>query len=940
MSHGPYRLDKGGRIDRTRVVTFQFNGRELQGFAGDTLASALLANGVQVIARSFKYHRPRGIVAAGPEEPNALMGVEHEGRVTPVIQATMQALLPGMMVTTERGFPGLGLDLLRVLDFTHALWPAGFYNKTFMWPGWHSWEWMIRRLAGHGRLPPVPGTERSYHHTLHCDVLVCGGGKSGIAEALEAARTGQRVVLVEQEARLGGQALSEQGNDRGIPAWLESAQEELARSDRVTVLRSTTVLGFHDHKLVTAVDRSDLAAHGVQRYWKLRAAEVVLATGATEQPLVFPDNDRPGVMLAGAVRRYLQDFGVCIGRRVVIATNNDEPYRLAQELKRAGATVPMIVDTRAQVPAALVEECERAGIALCHPAFVSGTRGAKGITYVVVQHATTGEPINIACDAVAMSGGFNAATQLLTQAGGTLNWDSSSASFRAGVVPAGVRVVGLARGSEIAVGPRWSSALQGRQWLDFAHDVCVSDIQLAVSEGIDSVEHLKRHTTAGMALDQGRTSAINVLTVFAELTSRDPAELGTTTARAPVSPVDLRVLAGSRRGALYAAERRTPADAWHRQHGGVMQDYGGWRRAAWYARAGESREAAIEREVLAVRRGVGLFDGSPLGKIEVKGPDAGRFLDFIYASSMTSLAVGRLRYSLMLNDNGIIIDDGVLARLSEDHYLVGTTSGQAGRIAAWLEAWHQREWPTLDLVIAPVTSQWGVVTIAGPQARDLLLQVTTDMDFSAEAFVHMSLKTGQVDGHAARIQRVSYTGELSFEVSVAANAMPALWEKLVTAGASVGVTAIGLEAWLILRMEKGYLHVGTDTDGTTNPFDVGFRKALQRKTGDYIGRRSLGRTHDQDANRRQLVGLQLVGESSQWRAGAQLVTTTGARRSEGVVTSACHSPSLGGAIALGMLERGQQRMGEVVTLFDEGRTCQARVVSPVFYDPEGRCFHA
>jgi sarcosine oxidase subunit alpha len=961
----PFRLATGGRIDRDRPLRFTCNGRPLIGYDGDTLASALLANGVRIVGRSFKYHRPRGVLSAGIEEPSALFRVGIDGTAVPLVRATMQPLVEGLSARSENGYPSIAFDFGRLIDFTHRLWPAGFYNKTFKWPSWRVYEDLIRRAAGLGSLPSGEDDGGYYHHNLHCDLLVCGAGPAGLNAALAASRSGANVVLIDQDSLLGGRLLAERVQVEGAPAeqWLERTEAELRRASNVRILLSTTVTGYYDHNVLTAHEQSgaDSARGRVERFWKLRAREVVLATGAIEQPLLFANNDLPGIMLAGAVRQYVNRYAVLPGRTLVVATNNDDAYRTAFDVHDSGGCVAAIVDARPRLSAAVTAEARARRLTVIGGSAVTCARGSRGVRRVSVRTLSAdgknqeGQERQIDCDLLAMSGGWNPSSHLFSQAGGTLRYDERLGAFVPAQCRQRVRVVGAANGDFSAAHPLTNGAAadpgirplrfapgaaSGRQWLDFLHDVTTADIELAVRENFVSVEHAKRYTTAGMAIDQGKTASLNVTTLLADLTGRRVAEVGTTTFRPPVTPVTMGAIAGGARGELFAPARLLPAHSWHVSHGAELEDFGGWKRPACYRREGENRTQAIRREVLAARKGVGLFDGSPLGKIEVRGPDAAEFLNRIYVNNALTLQPGRVRYGLMLNENGIVIDDGVFARLSPEHFLVSTTSGGADRIAGWLDEWHQCEWPDLRIVLASVTTQWAVLTIVGPDARRLLQTLECEIDLSAERFPHMNVRAGRIAGVSARLQRVSFCGELSFEVSVAADRAEALWVQLMTAGADLGIAPLGIEAWMAMRIEKGFLHVGADTDGTTNPLDLGFAPAIASKQGDFVGRRSLARVADRSESRRQLVGFEPVNTVDHLAAGAHLVTGQGhGRRSEGFITSACFSPTLGRSIALGLLERGFARPGETVTVFDEGRMVAARVVDRTFYDPGGERMH-
>jgi sarcosine oxidase, subunit alpha len=688
------------------------------------------------------------------------------------------------------------------------------------------------------------------------------------------------------------------------------------------------------------------------------------------------------------VRQYLHRYGVTAGANVLVATNNDDAWRTAFDLDDAGVAVAGIIDAREHPAEALLADADRRRLTVRTGAVVTTTRGDPGVRAAAVQELSPdgasvhGRARWITCDAIAMSAGWNPTVHLYSQAGGQVRYDerlgcvvpvqcrqrarvvgAANGEFAADAAVASGEEAGRAAASDaqvLAESSRYLSpprqartdrrgesfgvrtvrrapiATTARQWVDFQHDVTVADIELAVRENYTSIEHLKRYTTLGMSVDQGKTSNLNALTLLAELTGRSAADVGTTTFRPQFLPVTMGAIGGSAHGEIYAPTRRLPLHERHEVLRAEFDDYGGWRRPALYVRVGEAREQSIEREMLTARRALALFDASPLGKIEIRGPDAAEFVDRLYVNNMRSLLPGRVRYGLMLNENGIVIDDGICARLAADHFLVGTTSGGAERIAAWLEDWHQGEWPDLRLVMLPVTTQWAVVNIVGQQARCVLQQLKGDIDFSSTAFPHLHVRTGQLEGDVARVQRVSFCGELSYEIAVAAQRAEGLWTKLMTLGAAHGIEPIGVEAWVRLRIEKGFLHVGSDTDGTTNPLDLGLGPLVDRKPGDFIGRRSLLRPHDRRGDRRQFVGIEPIDESAVFAAGAHIVTGDGdSRRSEGFVTSACRSPILGRSVGLALLERGSARLGQQVTIFDAGRTAMARIVTPSFYDPTG-----
>ena len=944
-----HRLPAGGRIDRERPLTFRFNGRQYQGYAGDTLASALLANGVQVLGRSFKFHRPRGLMAAGVEEPNALLELGDRENTCPNNRATLVPLTDDLQARSQNGWPGLGFDLGRLLDFSHRLWPAGFYNKVFKWPGWHWYEGLIRRGAGLGRLPSGPDVQAYQQQNAHCDVLVVGTGPAGLEAALRAANRGQQVILIEQDFEAGGSLLFETGQIDGVKAdiYLADAIMQLQSFDNLRLMTSATVAGYYDHNVLTVHQHPHW--ENSETFWKIRAGEVVLATGAIEQPLLFDHNDRPGIMLAAAVRQYLNRYAVAPGRQAIIACNNDDAWLTAFALDDAGVEVVAIIDRRGAPGEPMQAAARQRQIKVLLDSAVCAARGKRGIESVHIS-SIDGKQQSMHCDLLAMSGGWNPTVHLFSQAGGKLRFDSQQGCFRPHSGPQGLRVVGAANG-DFSLGDKFPqyriepirlprAGNSARQWVDFLHDVTVADIELAVRENYVSVEHLKRYTSIGMSVDQGKTSNLNALTLLAQLTGKTISEVGTTTFRPQFMPVTLGAIAGACGGKAYHPARLLPADRWHQEHGAKFDNYGGWRRPVCYPLAGESHEQAIAREVRAVRNGVGLFDASPLGKIEVFGPDAGEFLNRMYVSNMLTLKPGTVRYGILLNENGVIIDDGVVARLSQEHYLVNTTSGGAERIASWLEEWHQCEWPELELLLSPVTTQWTVATVAGPKSRILLQQLDSDLDLSATGLPHMAVRCGTLLGMPTRIQRVSYCGELSFEISLPANAAQSLWPVLLAAGKPLGICAYGIEALLVLRLEKGYLHVGVDTDGSTNPLDIGMRGIVARQPGQFVGKRSLARPNDQRPDRRQLVGLEALDPDACLVTGGHLIAAAGPGRSQGFVTSACHSPTLDRPIGLALLERGADRLGESVAVYDQGSTVPVRVVSPVFYDPDNERINA
>jgi sarcosine oxidase, subunit alpha len=943
----PLRLTGEALIDRTRLLAFTFNGRRYHGHPGDTLASALLANGVRLVARSFKFHRPRGIFSAGLEEPNALVTVG-DGPCREVnVRATEVPLSEGLIAQSQNCWPTVTFDMAAALGFFARLLPAGFYHKTFKWPAWSWYEELVRRIAGLGRLNGMPDPDHYATRFHHCDVLIIGAGPAGLAAARAGAQD-QDVVLLDSGDVFGGSL----------------RQCELAAMPRVLLLPRTTALGYFDGNLVTAVERINDARAKVlrstqgprQRLWKIRAARVLLATGAIERPLVFSNNDRPGIMLASAVHTYVRRYAVSPGSCAVVFTNNDSAYETAFALHENGVKVAAVVDLREHPRDDLAERTRNAGIALHAGCAVVDTQGRRALSAVDIARCDpgvtrliSGSLRTLPCDLLCVSGGWDPVVHLYVQAGGKLRFDALTAGF----VPQDnghqkVKCIGAAAGdidgahAQAPVLPVWRIPSWGRrdrrhrQWVDLAHDVTVADIELAATEGFRSVEHMKRYTAAGMAVDQGKTSNVNALALLGRATGREPADVGTTTFRPPFHPVAIGALAGGRVDELAQRFRRLPVQG-HAAHGGVLEDHSGWLRPAYYLQNGETEEQAIDREVRAARSAVALLDSSSLGKIEVRGADAAEFLNRLYVNNVKAIKPGRLRYGLVLNDNGIIIDDGVLACLGEGRYLVNTSSAGALNIHFWMEEWLQCEWRSLRVWIAQQTPQWATFALSGPKARAVLAQLHLPVDLDVREFPHMRICETEFEGAAIRLRRVSFTGELSFEIDVAADRGDALWCRLLELGAPHGITPIGLEALDVLRVEKGFLEVGVDTDGDTSPLDVGWSGAIDKKPEDFIGRRSLRRPAMQSAARLQLVGLLPADPNLRIPVGTHALDAEG--EIDGHVTSSCMSPHLRRSVALARVRSGSTRLGQSVILDIDGRRHSAVIGNTAFFDPKGERLH-
>jgi sarcosine oxidase subunit alpha len=995
-----FRLPTGGIIDRTKPRSFRFNDRRLHGYAGDTLASALLANGVHLVSRGFKYHRPRGIVSAGAEEPNALVQVGQDPRSDPNIRTTQLELVNGQTARSQNCWPSVGLDIGAFNNTLSRFLPAGFYYKTFMWPPalWMGYEKAIRRAAGMGRAPEGRDPDSYDKTNAHCDVLVVGAGPAGLAAALGAARAGARVILAEQDFELGGAllGLAEETID-GTPAldWVAATEQELLENDQVRLLRRTSAYAYFDHNFLGLMERvSDhleappdhLPRH---RLWKVRAKQVVLATGAIERPLVFADNDRPGIMLAGACQTYVNRYAVRPGTRAVVFTNNDGAYGAALDLKAAGIEIAAVVDLRNEPEGPHTEEAEAAGIpVLAHHAIV-GTAGGQRVKSVRVAPMSSeaervfgaGEAID--CDLVAVSGGWSPTVHLFSQSKGKLQWAEDLGCFVPGGSVQAERSAGacngafglaacLKQGTAAGLAAAAASGIKsegpktkapaasdrgflparwlwlvpsdkpvgrgGKHFVDHQNDVTAADLKLALREGYSSIEHVKRYTATGMGTDQGKTGNLNAIGVVAEVLGRPLPEVGVTTYRPPYTPVTFGIFAGRDVDGLLDPIRKTPIHGWHERAGAAFEDVGQWRRPWYYPRDGEDLHQAVRREVAAVRQAVGILDASTLGKIDLKGPDVAELLNRVYTNAWSKLAVGRSRYGLMLGEDGMVMDDGVTTRLGEDHYLMTTTTGNAAAVLGHLEEWLQTEWPELNVFATSVTEQFATLSLAGPQARRLLAELSDDIDLSPNAFTHMSVKEGSVAGIPARVYRVSFTGEVSYEVNVPASYGLALWQMLITAGEKYGITPYGTEAMHVLRAEKGYIIVGQETDGSVTPLDLGMDWIVSKKK-DFLGRRSLARSDMAKPDRKQLVGLLTDDPKEVLPEGAQLVEQVKDRppmTMVGHVTSSYESPNLGRSIALALIKGGRGKIGQRVhASLEGGKTVACTIAQTVFFDPEG-----
>lgn len=1000
MTDQPYRSAMGGRIDRGKPLGFTFNGRSYTGYAGDTLASALLANGVHLVARSFKYHRPRGIMTAGVEEPNAMVQLGTGATTIPNVKATEVELFEGLRAGSVNCWPSVAFDIQSINNALSRFFPAGFYYKT-MFGSQMLWttvfERYIRQASGWGKAPKDADPDIYDHTHVHCDVLVIGGGPTGLTAALAAGRAGARVILADEQAELGGSLLSlnRQLDDKSSATWISEYVDALSQMDEVRLLPRTTIFGYYDQNYLVALERrldhrpsGSSQAHPRQRVHHIRAKHVVLATGAHERPLVFSDNDRPGIMLAGGAQTYANRYGVLPGKQVVLFTNNDGAYEAALDLQKSGVEIAAIVDVRPASSGIMPNRAQDAGIDIlwCHA--VTATRGAKRIKSVQIMRFdgtnVSGPVREISCDLLLMSGGWSPVVHLFCQAQGKLRYDEERNCFVPDQCPQQVIAAGSAAGrfsltgcledgrsagakaagasefplsesqqlpavTEVATGtpqPVWhipsrqpAGHDKAKHFVDFQNDTTVADIRLAVREGFESVEHMKRYTLSGFGTDQGKTGNINALAVLSEILMQSIPETGTTTFRPPYTPVTFGALAGREIDEQNEPVRVTAIHDWHVKNDAIFEDVGQWKRPWYYAKHGEDMHAAVARECLAVRKSAGMLDASTLGKIMVQGPDAAVFLNRVYTNSWTKLKVGYIRYGLMCGDDGMVFDDGTTSRLTNDGFLMTTTTGGAADVLHSLEDYLQTEWPDLKIYLTSVTEQWSTVTVTGPKAQHVIETAGTDIILNPAEFQFMTVREGTVAGLPARIFRISFTGELSYEINVPWCLGLSLWEALYSAGEMFDVTPYGTEAMHVLRAEKGFIITGQETDGTVTPQDLGMDWIIAKKKGDFLGKRSFSRVDTRRPDRKQLVGILTDDPNEVLPEGAQLVSNPKAAHPVlmlGHVTSSYWSATLGYSIALAMVKRGRERMDEPIYAPLGGKIVKARITEPLFYDKENK----
>ena len=968
------RIAEGGLIDRDKTIEFEFNGKRYRGYEGDSLASALLANGVRLTARSFKYHRPRGIVGAGYEEPASLVelfGDEASGN-QPI---TRVAIRDGLQARSVNCWPSPGFDLMAVNQWFSKLLPAAFYYKTFKWPDWHWFEPSIRRAAGLAAAPDKQHHSGHYEtRYAHCDLLIVGAGPAGLFAALCAAESGMRVILADDGAEpggsLAGQRLAIDGEDAMI--WVRQLVGRLDAMDNVTRLAETTAWAYREHNLLILTERNPRTDGVFQRSWRVRAGQVMIATGAIERNLVFAHNDRPGVMMASAIQTYVNRYAVRPGRRAVLFANNSSIDAVALDLQAAGIEIAAIVDSRTERPA-LPDALKQVTLLSGH--IVESAHGGKRLTGVTVRQRDGDQRQRLDCDLLGISGGWNPTIHLYSQSRSNIEYSEQLATFVPGAAMQSCCCIGAAAGhftpatvfrdvaEKLALLPGFSldpdlplpeiadtgeyhiealwpeealTANPSKSFIDIQNDVTLADVYLAMREGFDAVEHVKRYTTAGMGIDQGKTGNLNVIGAIALQVGAAPDDIGTTTFRSPYVPIEFGAMTGIREESVFLPYRHTPITQWNKNNGATMYEAGArWRRPGYYPLAGETFQQSVDRESLVVRNNVAVYDGAPLGKFEIKGPDARRFIEMLYTNNFASLETGMGRYGIMLTDDGLILDDGVSFKLGENHYFMSTSTGHADRVNQHMEFFLQTHRPEWRVRITTVTTQWANATVCGPRARELMAALGTDIDLSNDAFPFMAMRAGKVAGLDARVCRVSFTGELSYEINVRARDSLALWESIIEAGKSFDLVPIGSEANHVLRVEKGFLSLGHEADGTVDPEDLGMGWILSKSKPDYIGKRALEIRRAVTTRRRQLVGLlpddpnELIDENAP-------ITPDGRReKSEGFVTACVWSVVHNRVIALALLEDGRSRHGETIHIRRKHRVVTARVTAPCFHDAEG-----
>jgi sarcosine oxidase subunit alpha len=980
MNNQIRRLATAGLVDRKKPINFKFNNKHHQGYEGDTLASALLANGVEVLSRSFKYHRRRGIQGAGIEDATSIvqiLGVDDASNIL----ATQQPLYEGLEARSVNCWPSVNFDMGAALSLLSPVLPSGFYYKTFMWPHWHLFEPIIRRAAGFGKAP-VNVSAKPYESRFgHCDVLVVGAGPTGLAAALAAGRTGAKVLIADETLAAGGCLNWSSADIDGVSAaqWIESAVAELDAMENVERLQNTTVWGYLEGNCLTLIERQPQPSVLAQRNRKVWAKQVIAAGGAIERPIIFNNNDLPGVMFSSAVRAYLGRYGVAVGQRAVLFCNNDCAYQTAFDLHKAGSTVLAVVDVRKSCNPELSEKLSQLDIKQYSGYVVTGATGSKHVTGVEIESRTSQQTVSLSCDLICVSGGWNPAVHMHSQSRGTIRYSQEIEGFVPDKAMQACRSAGgangdfnltdcLTNGAKAGLGAARDSGFSGqaskafevtvdiqptyniealwttqqddsrsKAFADIAGDVTIADLHLAVREGYSKIEHLKRYTTAGMGFDQGKTGNVNVIGVIANLLGKPLDEVGTTTFRSPYSLIEFGAIAGSRRDMSVRAYRHTAITEEHKRCKAIMFEAGAlWRRPSYYpVTPTETLEQAMYRESRSVRNGAGMYDGSPLGKFELKGPDVVELLNLMYTNAWDSLKVGHGRYGVMMTEDAIMFDDGVTFRLDEHRYLMSGATGNAPALEAKLDRLLNVERRDLNVLVTPMTSQWANVTVCGPKAREVLQAMDTDIDLDPEKFTFMQFREGQLAGMPVRIFRVSFTGELSFEINAPRRYGAEIWRQVLKAGKPFDIAPVGSEASSLLRIEKGFISFGHEVDGVIDPIDLSLGWIVSKKKTDFIGKRAMEIRRANGRARQEIVGLLTEDASLVIPEGAPLTPDGAATDSEGFVSAAVHSVVKDRSVALALLNNGRARHGETVYARVKGQVIPAVVTNPIFYDPTG-----
>jgi len=989
-------------IDETSRVTFRFNGKTYYGFKGDTLASALMANDVHLVGRSFKYHRPRGIMTAGSEEPNAIVQVnDNTAHTEPNVRATEVEIHEGLEASSQNCWPSVGFDIGGINNILSPFLPAGFYYKTFMWPAsfWEKYEHFIRHSAGLGKSPKVADPDIYDHKYIHCDVLVIGGGISGIMAAKTAAKNNLKTLLLDEKTEIGGTTIYQNSKnfliDNKISSdWLINEINELKKLDNLEIKTRTSVAAYHGYNYLLA--RENLTDHLSknekqnkirQRLLKIRAKKVIVATGSLERPLVFDNNDRPGIMLSSAIKKYADYYGVICGKKNVFFTNNDSAYESAISLSKKGIIVQAIIDIRNKSESSLIKEAEDLGIKIYWSHTIVDTHGYKKINKISVMELSNdgqsviGSKIIIDCDCLGMAGGWTPAVHLFTQSGGKLKFRDEDQVFIPNKYPSKQISIGSCNGDfelddiiknssnilkkfleiekttyenlsvtsskeknkkNIWLLPTSKIAGKTKSFVDYQNDATANDIKLALREGFRSIEHVKRYTTTGMGTDQGKLGNMHALGIIADTTNIKMGEVGTTTFRPPYTPLTFGTIVGRNVGEYFDIFRRTPMNDWHVENKAEFENVGQWKRAWYYPQNNENMDEAVQRESIAARKSAGILDASTLGKIDIQGSDASEFLNRVYTNAWSKLGIGKCRYGLMLNEDGMVYDDGVTTRLNENHYIMTTTTGGAANVMSKLEDYLQTEWPELDVYLTSVTDHYATASVCGPNSKKILNKLIPDLDLSDENFPHMSFKEAQIGKIKCRVMRISFTGEHTYEINVQASYGKSLWEQCMDAGNEFNITPYGTETMHLLRAEKGFIIVGQDTDGTMTPIDLQMDWIVSKKKYDFIGKRSLYRSDTIREDRKQLVGLVTDNPKEVLEEGAPIVSKLDQSPIQmlGHVTSSYFSPNLNKSIALAVVKNGKTMMGKKLFIPMEGRNINVTVADPVFFDKENKRLNA